>query len=223
MSAELVPTVRLVQLRPRHVVAVAAVMIAMVLGAMLTAPGRVAACDGLSIPSVGVERCVVGGDQAEIDAGHVVRHDYFSTESVHWLAGHRSSHGSTFGALTGLSIGDQVAYRGTTWAIAEYRLVDRFQPEAVEDWMFADSPSLVLQTSATGNHVHVWMAEPMVAQMSAAAPTTTIVTETVATETVATETVATETVAPVDTDGLVAAIGQRLDTLAPVLPSLAWT
>lgn len=208
MSAELVPTVRLVQLRPRHVVAVAAVMIAMVVSAMLSAPGRAAACDGLSVASVGVERCVVDGEQAEIDAGHVVRHSYFSSESVHWLAGHRSSHGSTFGALTGLNIGDEVIYRGTTWAIAEYRLVNRFAPETVEDWMFADTPTLVLQTSANGDHVHVWMAAPLVAQMSADAP--------------AAPAAPAAPIAPVDTEVLVAAVGQQLDALAPVLPSLVW-
>lgn len=212
MSAELVPTVRLVQLRPRHVVAVAAVMIAMVLGAMMTAPGRAAACDALSIPSVGVERCVVDGEQSEIDAGHVVRHAYFSNATVQWLAGHRTSHGGTFGALTGLAIGDQVSYRGTTYAIAEYRLVNRYQPDTVAEWIYADSQTLVLQTSASGEHVHVWMAQPVVAQIAfaAAAPASTIPA-------------APDAVAAVDTDALVAAIGERLDTYAPTLPSLSWS
>lgn len=234
LSAELVPTVRLVQLRPRHVVAVAAVMVAMVVGALMSAPGRAAACDALSIPSVGVERCVVEGDQAEIDAGHAVRFTAFSSDSVQWLAGHRTASGGTFGALTGLVAGDHVGYRGTTYAIAEYRLVNRFQPELVDDWMFAETPTLVLQTSADSNHVHVWMATPVVAQMSGTVPSTTapattvpetsttVVPATTVPTTTSTSIVPATTVPPIDAVELVDAVGERFDSLVSLLPSLAW-
>jgi len=120
------------------------------------------ACDELAIPSLGLTRCVVEGEQPEIDAGHVARVSYLSSSSVHWLAGHRTSHGATFSSLTNLRIGASVKYRGQTYIVTDYRLVDRYNPETVGSWMSSDQPSVVLQTSASGAYVHVWRALALV-------------------------------------------------------------
>jgi len=120
-----------------------------------------AACDQLSIPSVGLQRCVVPGAQAQIDAGNVVRYTSLSNDNVSWLAGHRSSHGSTFNSLTSIQIGAQVSYRGVSYSVAEYRLVNRFSPGTVMDWTRSARPLLVLQTSQANGNVHVWRAEPV--------------------------------------------------------------
>lgn len=106
-----------------------------------------AACDQLSIPSLGLRRCVVPGAQARIDAGNVVRYTSLPSDNGSWLAGHRSSHGSTFISLTGIEIGAQVSYRGITYRVAEYRLVNRFSPGDVMDWTRSATSLLVLQTS----------------------------------------------------------------------------
>lgn len=123
--------------------------------------GGVAACDALDVPSVGVERCVVAGGQPEIDAGNVVRYDALSSATVHWIAGHRTTHGGTFRPLTALEFGDRVTYRGATYEIVAYELVDRTRPDPVIAWIDSTERSLVLQTSAFGNHVHVWRALPV--------------------------------------------------------------
>lgn len=122
----------------------------------------VGACDELAVPSLGLTRCVVDGEQPEIDAGHVVRVSYLSSSSVHWLAGHRTSHGATFSSLTSLRIGASVRYRDQTYIVTDYRLVDRYDPETVGSWMSSDQPSVVLQTSASGPYVHVWRALALV-------------------------------------------------------------
>lgn len=115
-----------------------------------------AACDAVEIPSLELSRCVVAGDQNEIDGGSVVRVTYLSSDNVHWLAGHRTSHGATFEALPGLRIGSTVRYRGQIFVVTDYRLVDRFNPDGVIAWLSSAVPSVVLQTSATGDLVHVW-------------------------------------------------------------------
>jgi len=120
-----------------------------------------AACDQLSIPSLALQRCVVPGAQAQIDAGSVVRYTSLSSDNVSWLAGHRSSHGSTFSSLTSITIGAQVSYRGVSYSVAEYRLVNRFSPGNVMDWTRSATPLLVLQTSQANGNVHVWRAVPV--------------------------------------------------------------
>ena len=107
---------------------------------------------------VNIDRCVVAGDQAEIDGGNVVRVDRLSTESVHWLAGHRTSHGAPFRDLTGLQVDDVVVYRGMQYRVVEYRLVDRYEQGDVDTWSSASTPSVVLQTSYNNTYVHVWRA-----------------------------------------------------------------
>lgn len=124
--------------------------------------GSVAACDAVEIPSLGLSRCVVAGDQSEIDAGHVVRVDYLSSADVHWLAGHRTSHGSTFSSLPQLRIGATVRFRGVVYVVTDYRIVDRFRADEVMPWMASSTPSVVLQTSASGNLVHVWRSVALV-------------------------------------------------------------
>ncbi len=116
----------------------------------------VAACDAVSIPSLDLERCVVDGGQGVIDAGGVARYTALSSASVHWLAGHRTSHGGTFGTLPGLRVGALVHYRDRTYVVVDYRLVNRYQPDAVADWIYSTTPSVVLQTSASSAMVHVW-------------------------------------------------------------------
>lgn len=139
------------------------------LALLLPTSGTVGACDPLAVPSLALERCVVAGDQSQIDAGHVVRVDVLSSDAVHWLAGHRTSHGGTFRSLTELRIGARVAFRGTTYEIIDHVLVDRTAPAAVADWVTAATPTLVLQTSASGTWVHAWRAVPQ----SVARPGTT--------------------------------------------------
>jgi hypothetical protein len=131
------------------------------------------ACDEVTIPSLDLSRCVVPGDQPEIDAGHVVRVDYLSSTDVHWLAGHRTSHGATFRTLTDLRIGATVRYRGQVYVVIDYRLVDRFRPDEVMPWTSSATPSVVLQTSHVGNFVHVWRTiavTPVVPMVATAAP-----------------------------------------------------
>jgi hypothetical protein len=118
-------------------------------------------CDQLSIPNLALERCVVPGAQAQINAGDVVRYTSLSSPNVSWLAGHHSSHGSTFLPLTDLEIGAEVVYRGVSYRVAEYRLVDRFSPGSVLDWSDSPTPLLVLQTSQANGNVHVWRAVPV--------------------------------------------------------------
>jgi len=119
------------------------------------------ACDQLSIPSLGLQRCVLGGGQAQIDDGTVVRVTALSNDNVSWLAGHRSSHGSTFISLTSIEIGSEVSHRGAIYSVAEYRLVNRFSPGNVMDWKRSAMPLLVLQTSQANGNVHVWRAVPI--------------------------------------------------------------
>lgn len=123
---------------------------------------EVAACDELRIPSLPLTRCVVEGGQPQIDAGDVVRYTVLSSPTVHWLAGHRSSHGSTFAALPNIRIGASVQYRGRLFIVTEYRLANRFQPQAVSDWIYSAQSSVVLQTSAASPYVHVWRAVELV-------------------------------------------------------------
>lgn len=148
------------------------VVAAWVLGLVLLAVGgwvgaggeatvEAAECDELSIGVLGVQRCVVPGGQAQLDDGFAVRFDALSSVNVHWLTGHRTSHGATFHALTNLRIGDVAVYRGVSYAVAEYQLVDRHAPAAVVSWMSSDDDRLVLQTSASSPFVHVWRAEPV--------------------------------------------------------------
>jgi hypothetical protein len=150
--------------------------IAVSAGAVAVDPGSaptVGACDELAIPSLALTRCVVDGEQPEIDAGHVVRVDYLSSSAVHWLAGHRTSHGATFSTLTNLRIGASVRYRAQTYIVTDYRLVDRYNPATVGSWMSSDQPSVVLQTSASGAYVHVWRAlalVPVVPDVAVAPP-----------------------------------------------------
>ena len=81
---------------------------------------------------------------------------------MHWLAGHRTSHGGTFGSLTNLRIGALVYFRGRTYVVVDYRLVNRYQPETVADWVYSATPSVVLQTSASSSMVHVWRSVELV-------------------------------------------------------------
>ena len=146
------------------------VMTAMVVAALLTAPDKARACDALSIPSLNSDWCVVKGGQSEIDSGQAVRYEILSSDWVHWVAGHRSTHGGTFGALTSLSIGDEVVYRDITYVIRDYRLVNRDDTVLLDEWRLATSPTLVLQTSASSSVVHVWHALPAVEQHAVALP-----------------------------------------------------
>jgi hypothetical protein len=118
-----------------------------------------AACIRLYIPRLAVDRCVVQGGQAAIDAGNVVEFTTLTGGSVVWVAAHRSSHGSSFAALPGLVNGDYVQYRESWYRIAEMRLVDRTAPD-VSDYYNTSSPRLVLQTSKAGTTVYTWRADP---------------------------------------------------------------
>lgn len=134
--------------------------VAAVVASTTSSSGTAGACDELTIPSLSLDRCVVAGDQTLIDAGYVVRVDVLSSERVHWLAGHRTSHGGTFRSLTGVELGADLTFRGVSYRVVEYLLVDRTAPSPVAGWVTADSPTLVLQTSAHGSMVHVWRSVP---------------------------------------------------------------
>ena len=97
-----------------------------------------------------------------IDAGGVARYAGLSSDTVHWLAGHRTSHGGTFGSLTNLRIGALVYFRGRAYVVVDYRLVNRYQPETVADSVYSATPSVVLQTSASSSMVHVWRSVELV-------------------------------------------------------------
>lgn len=118
-----------------------------------------ATCDTLSIPAIDIERCVVPGDQAEIDTGEIVRVERLSTPVVHWLAGHRSTHGAPFGALPELGIGDAVLYRGASYVVVEVVTVERYDDGHVLDWVGSTSPTVVLQTSNGTDHSMLWRAD----------------------------------------------------------------
>ena len=121
-----------------------------------------AACDAVSVPSLGLERCVTEGGQAVIDAGGVARYTTLSSDTVHWLAGHRTSHGGTFGTLVNLRIGALVHFRGRTYVVVDYQLANRYESDTVADWVYSTTPSVVLQTSATSLMVHVWRSVELV-------------------------------------------------------------
>ncbi len=118
-----------------------------------------AACDALGVPAVNLERCVVPGDQAEIDAGNVVRMTGLSSSTVHWLAGHRTSHGGTFGSLIGLEVGDYVVYGNQSYRVVEYTVVAYAQTAGIQSWVDTPNPTVVLQTSKDDFHAHLWRAE----------------------------------------------------------------
>jgi hypothetical protein len=135
--------------------------------AVLAGPASpAAACTRLFIPRLGVDRCVVQGGQAEIDAGNVVEFTALTGGSVVWVAAHRSSHGSSFAALPGLVNGDYVQYSESWYRIAEMRLVDRTAPD-ISDFYDTSSPRLVLQTSKSETIVYIWRAD-----LSSPPPTT---------------------------------------------------
>ena len=96
------------------------------------------------------------------ESGGSTKVDGLSSDTVHWAAGHRTSHGGTFGSLTNLRIGALVYFRGRTYVVVDYRLVNRFQPESVADWVYSTTPSVVLQTSASRSMVHVWRSVELV-------------------------------------------------------------
>lgn len=128
-----------------------------------------AECDVLSVPSVAVERCIVPGRQAEIDAGNVARVPDLSTATGHWLAGHRSTHGSTFGPLTDLEIGDVLTYQAQQYRIVEYTTARFASPGHVLGWTSMDVPTVVLQTSVDNVRAHLWRAEAISIQEVVAA------------------------------------------------------
>lgn len=152
--------------RPRRIARLVLAVVALVgfgiVAPMVSASEPASACDELWIPSLDLSRCVVEGGQPQIDAGNVVRYTALSSSTVHWLAGHRSSHGSTFASLTNIRIGATVHYRGRLYIVTDYELANRFQPQAVADWVYSTQSSLNLQTSAASPYVHVWHAVELV-------------------------------------------------------------
>jgi hypothetical protein len=121
--------------------------------ALLAAPNPASAsgCARLRIPSVGIDRCVVTGNQRAINAGHVVRVAQLSGASRDWIAAHRTSHGGPFRRLTGLQVGDIVQWEQQDYRVVQRAVVDRRRPGAVLGW-----GPLVLQTSRGGGLVYVW-------------------------------------------------------------------
>jgi hypothetical protein len=108
-------------------------------------------CARLRIPSVGIDRCVVNGNQATIDRGQVVRYGALSSGGRDWIAAHRTSHGGSFRNLTRMRVGDLVQWNGGNYRVAQSSVVDRRRPGAALGW-----GPLVLQTSRTGSSVYVW-------------------------------------------------------------------
>lgn len=118
-----------------------------------------AECNPLSVPTVNLERCVVSGNQAEIDAGNVVRVSDLSSASVQWLAGHRTSHGGTFGPLLGVRIGDHITYGNQSYRVVEYTVIAYADTGGIQSWVDASTPTVVLQTSKDDRSAHLWRAE----------------------------------------------------------------
>lgn len=112
----------------------------------------------MKISAVGIDRCVVDGGQAQLDDGDVVRLSELSTTSVNWLGGHRTSLGAPFRSLTSIEFGDAVRYRGRTYTVVDYQLLDRTRPATIWPWADSSTPSVLLQTSQAGTFVHVWRA-----------------------------------------------------------------
>ncbi|MEO7370581.1 MAG: sortase [Ilumatobacteraceae bacterium] len=112
----------------------------------------------LSIPSIGLTRTVVIGDQPQIDQGNVVNYGddddrcWPGQGCTVWLTGHRTSHGSVFNRVPKLKAGDamSVRYNGSTYAyvVTGSAFVDRLVPPV--DYMRGD---LMLQTSWTNGRV----------------------------------------------------------------------
>jgi hypothetical protein len=141
----------------RHAAAGTLLVMATIAGAP---PGSVGAagCDRLDIPSLSLSKCVVGGGQAQINAGKVVRLTTLSTPVVDWVAAHRTSRGGPFRKLTKLEIGAVVSFHGHDYVVQEYALIDRRDVSPVLHWYATDVPTLVLQTSASGRTLHLWRA-----------------------------------------------------------------
>lgn len=146
--------------RPRrlHHAGVLAMVVMTSAAGLADTSGTATACDAVVIPAIDIDRCTIAGGQPEIDSGSVVRVDTLSSSSVHWLAGHRTSHGGPFRTLVDLEHGDIVRYRDAQYRITDYRLANRFDPQAMADWIRSTTPSVILQTSQAGSYVHVWRA-----------------------------------------------------------------
>jgi sortase (surface protein transpeptidase) len=104
----------------------------------------------LSVPRIGMERDVVTGGQAQIDAGLVV--DVDGLPGI-WIAGHRTTHGGTFRRVIELHAGDEVAYMGVHY-IVRYTTVVPF------DWPPHYLGTLVLQTSNPTGGAFLAVCEP---------------------------------------------------------------
>lgn len=136
-------------------------------GAIVAAQGD---CDRLEVPTVAIERCVVAGHQPEIDAGEVVRVSELSSSNVHWIAGHRTSHGGTFRSLPGLRLGDVVTFRADQYRVVEYVHARYDDADRVAAWALQSTATLVLQTSESAVSANFWRAERL-ADTSSAGPT----------------------------------------------------
>jgi hypothetical protein len=125
-----------------------------------TPPGAVVQdVDRVAIPAIGLDRKIVTGGQAQIDAGNVMLYTagdfavgWPGEGGTVWLAAHRSTHGSSFAKIPDLPDGTvvEVSHHGvtTSYTITARQLVDRTNPPAG-----AISGPLVLQTSWTGTQV----------------------------------------------------------------------
>jgi hypothetical protein len=72
------------------------------------------------------------------------------------LVGHRTTYGATFRALSDVSVGDVVAYRGLEYVLVEYTTARFDDPGAVLSWVDSATPTIVLQTSRDRVFAHLW-------------------------------------------------------------------
>jgi hypothetical protein len=79
-----------------------------------------AGCARLDVPSIGLHEWIIPGDQAAIDAGHVVRVDLPGI----WLAGHRTDVGGVFRNVPNMRLGDVVCIDlKVCWHVARIMVV----------------------------------------------------------------------------------------------------
>lgn len=116
-------------------------------------------CEQLSIPRLSLDRCAVYGGQTRLDQGLVVI--WYKADNVTWLAGHRSTKGSTFSSLTNLRLGDVVVYESSLFIITEFRIVNRHNPSEIWDITSSPLPTLILQTSKSNSHSYIWKADKL--------------------------------------------------------------
>jgi hypothetical protein len=135
------------------------------LGVFGAGPTRAdAACTRLVARSIGLNKCVVYGNQATLNQGNVTLWSYSADHGLNHVAGHRSSHGGVFRKVPALRNGDVVTYAGKQYVVfgrqagtigQSIGLLMLTQPQL---W---NASNLILQTCTGGNSVVMVYARPV--------------------------------------------------------------